>query len=137
MSLSPEEATKDSPLKVKSFKEEGTPQHFYDLNRNAFSFVPDEKQVRTIINSLDNENRWLIKHAPTSNPYIGDSQKSELTDEFASKNVGDETDTSPYPDQSDQQYISTGTYIRNMNSLISYIKSVKTSESNAKSINKK
>ncbi|MCX6333345.1 MAG: pectate lyase [Bacteroidia bacterium] len=123
--LSVEEATKDSPLKVERFQGEGTPQHFYNLNR-TFSMNPDEKQVQTIIQSLDNEGRWLIKHASISNPYIGDGVKQELTDEFASTNVGDETDTSPFRDPSDQVYISTGDYIRNMTMLISYINSVKT-----------
>jgi hypothetical protein len=135
--LSPEEATKDSPLKVESFKGTGTPQSYYDLNRRFFSFSPDEKQVQGIINSLDSENRWLVKHVSKSNPYIGDGQKQELTDEFASTNVGDETDTSPFRDQSEQEYISTGDYIRNMTMLISYIRSAKTSESATKAINKK
>lgn len=135
--LSPEEATKDSPLKVESFKGTGTPQRYYDLNRRFFSFSPDEKQVSTIINSLDSENRWLVKHISKSNPYIGDGQKQELTDEFASTNVGDETDTSPFRDQSEQEYISTGDYIRNMTMLISYIRSAKTPESATKAIDKK
>jgi PelA/Pel-15E family pectate lyase len=127
--LSPEEAAKNSPLKIESFKETGTPQHFYDLNRSPFPFPfsssPDEKQVKDIIQSLDNENRWLMKHASTSNPYIGDGQKQELTDEFASTNVGDETDTSPYRDTSGQEYLSTGQYIMNMNILIKYLESKK------------
>ena len=123
--LSPEEATKNSPLKVDSFREEGTPQQYYSLNR-SFPMKPDENQIKTIIGKLDSENRWLVKHASKSNPYIGDGQKQELTDEFASTNVGDETDTSPYRDESDQDYITTSEYIRNMSMLISYIKSVKT-----------
>jgi hypothetical protein len=134
--LSPADATKDSPLKVENFKEPGSPLHFYSFSQNPFQYVPDEKQVRTIINSLDSENRWLIKHASTSNPYIGDGQKQELTDEFSSKNNGDESDTSPFSDQSDQLYISTGAYIRNMDSLISYIQSVKAKENNTKPITK-
>ena len=105
------------------FLKEGTPQSYYKPNQNSFRFVPDEKQVKSIITSLDNENRWLVKHASISNPYIGDGQKQELTDEFASVNNGDETDTSPYRDLSDQEYISTGQYIMNMNILIKYLES--------------
>lgn len=123
--LSPEEAMKDSPLKVESFKEEGTPQHFYSLNRSFFPMKPDEKQVREIISSLDSEKRWLTKHVSISNPYIGDGQKQELTDEFASTDAGDETDTSPYRDTSNQDYISTSTYIRNMSILIGYLQANK------------
>ncbi len=39
--------------------------------------------------------------------------------------VGDETDTSPYRDPSDKEYISTGDYVKNMNWLINYVESVK------------
>ena len=123
--MSPEEAMKDSPLKVDSFREQGTPQQFYTLTRSFFPMKPDEKQVKEIIGSLDTENRWLIKHVSISNPYIGDGVKQELTDEFASTDVGDETDTSPYRDPSDQGYISTSIYIRNMNILISYLQTKK------------
>lgn len=119
--MSPEEVMKDSPLNPENFSEEGTPQEFYNLNRSYYQFSADEKQVKTIISSLDKENRWLTKYASTSNPYIGDGVKQELTDEYATTHVGDETDTSPYRDTSDQEYISTSTYIRNMNILMTYL----------------
>ena len=70
--------------------------------------VPTDEQVREVIASLDSRNRWLVKHASTSQPYAGDGSKSDPTDAFASTNAGDETDTSPYRDDSDQLYISTG-----------------------------
>lgn len=121
-SLSHEEVTKDSPLKIGAFSEkETTPQRFYDLNRFRFNYVPTEAQVAEIIQSLDNENRWLQKHAYISHPYIGDGVKQEATDEYVCTRVGDETDTSPYPDPSAQEYISTRTYIRNLNMLIRYL----------------
>lgn len=123
--MTPEEATKDSPLKEAGFTGEGQPQKFYNLNRNEFSFSPGEEEVKAIINSLDSEGRWLVKHAGISHPYIGEGQKQELTDQYASTNVGDETDTSPYHDPSDQLYISTGEYIKNMNLLINYLQSLK------------
>jgi hypothetical protein len=81
--------------------------------------------VRDVIRSLDNENRWLVKHALISHPYIGDGQKKEPTDEYASTYVGDETDTSPFRDPGDQLYISTAQYIRNMYVLINYLQHLK------------
>jgi len=123
--LSTEEATKDSPLKPEQFKGAGSPQSYYDLNRNNFSMQVDEKMAGEIIRSLDSQNRWLSKHASISHPYIGDGQKQEQTDEFASTNMGDETDTSPYKDPSDQDYISTGEYIKNMKMLISFVRDSK------------
>jgi len=126
--LSPDKISKDSPLNIEAFQNEGTPQKFYDLNRDAFRGKASEDQVKRIINSLDKENRWLVKHAKISNPYIGDGKKQEPVDDYASTNVGDETDTSPFQDNSDQDYISTDEYIKNMNLLISYIRSVKKTE---------
>jgi hypothetical protein len=64
-----------------------------------------------------------------SNPYIGDGQNKELTDEYASVNVGDKTDTSPFRDVTEQDYISTPAYIRNMHVLINYLRTInKTSD---------
>jgi hypothetical protein len=87
-----------------------------------YQYTGDKRFLARIPDAIS----WLVKHVSKSNPYIGDGQKQELTDEFASTNVGDETDTSPFRDESEQEYISTGDYIRNMTMLISYIKSVKT-----------
>jgi PelA/Pel-15E family pectate lyase len=123
--LSPEEASKNSPIKTGKFEGEGTPQTYFDLNRYSSQEQPDEARVKEIIGSLDKQNRWLVKHAMISNPYIGDGQKKDQTNKFASTNVGDETDTSPFRDSSDQDYISTGTYLRNMSLLINYLKAHK------------
>ena len=123
--MSVDQVTADSPLKPAQFKGEGTPQKYYDLNRDHFSIQPDDGQVQKVINSLDSNYRWLIEHAMISHPYIGDGQKQELTNQYATSHVGDETDTSPYRDTTDQKYISTGAYIYNMNMLINYIESQK------------
>ncbi len=123
--LSPEEATKNSPLKVAAFAEAGTPQTFYSLNRSSSSQAPTEAQVNEIIAALDDQNRWLVKHATISNPYHGEGQKIEPTDEYGAAFVGDETDTSPFKDTSDQEYISTQAFIRNMSQLINYVKTNK------------
>ena len=123
--LSTDQITKNSPLKVDAFQGEDTPQQYYNLNREEFKGKATEDQVKKIIGSLDKENRWLAKHASISNPYTGDGINQEPTDKYASTNVGDNTDTSPFRDLSDQEYISTGEYINNMNLLISYILSNK------------
>lgn len=126
--LSPEEATKNSPIMAGKFEGWGTPQSFYHLSRierDEVQVPPSDQSVKDIVNSLDSENRWLVKHAMISNPYIGDGQDKEPTDEYASTRVGDKTDTSPYMDMSDQEYISTPAYVRNMRVLINYLKSIK------------
>ncbi|MFC1693791.1 pectate lyase, partial [Candidatus Latescibacterota bacterium] len=127
--MSVEEATKDSPLIPGQFIHDRLPQKYYSLTSSVFTAsgmtakrnVPGEEQVNNILNSLDKKGRWLAKHVQTSNPYIGDGTKTELTDILASTHVGDKTDTSPYRDESDQEYISTRTYINNMRVLINYV----------------
>jgi hypothetical protein len=123
--LSLEEATKGSPLKIEKFKEDGTPQSYYNLNRSSFSSKVDNKKIAKILTSIDDQNRWLTSNVSISNPYIGDGKKQEQTDEYASTRVGDETDTSPYPNNTNQKYISTRDYIANMKYLIGYFQSTK------------
>lgn len=120
-SYSSEEVTKNSPLKVEAFDQEGLPQDFYQICRPNFPQFPNEERVKEVITELDEQNRWMVKHAFISHPYIGDGVKTEETIEFSTSRVGDETDTSPYPDESDQLYISTSEYIQNMQLLINYI----------------
>lgn len=120
-----EEAVKNSPLRADIFENNSKTQNFFDLNKTDPQMQVNDKLVNDIKDALDEQNRWLTKHASISNPYIGDGQKQELTSKYASTLVGDETDTSPYRDNSDQLYISTGEYIRNMEMLIHYINSMK------------
>jgi PelA/Pel-15E family pectate lyase len=125
--LSPQDATKNSPLIPHQFLQAGTPQSTYSLSRYdgaGEDFIVSESRVKAVITALDSRGRWLTKHVMISNPYIGDGVNKELTDDYASTNVGDKTDTSPYRDLTDQDYISTPTYIRNMQLLISYLRSV-------------
>lgn len=126
LKLSKEELTKDSPLLPQQFLFEGTPQSYYDLNRYVSNFKVDDDKIIQVIKELDEKNRWLSGYAFISNPYRGDGKKTELTESYATTRVGDETDTSPYPDDSGTKYISTGTYIRNMKLLINFIQSTQT-----------
>jgi PelA/Pel-15E family pectate lyase len=121
LALSADEITKNSPLSETLYQHEGTPQTYYDLSRFSSSLVPDDSKVKEILNALDDKGRWLVTGAKISHPYVGDGQNKDLTDEFVSTNVGDETDTSCYTDTSDQKYISTSEFIKNMNLLINYI----------------
>ena len=121
IALSPEELSANSPFIIAPFSGEGTPQTFYELSHKRMRMPVTEKLVRKIVNGLDQQGRWLVKHAMTSHPYAGDGQKQEPTDQYASTFVGDETDTSPFRDPSEQEYISTNEYIRNMEALINYL----------------
>ena len=120
--MSVEEATKGSPLLKGKHTGKDSPQKQYSYSFSGIGRkAPDESEVEKVIHALDNHNRWLSKHVQTSNPYIGDGTKTELTDEYAEGFVGDETDTSPYRDESDQEYIVTRTYVNNMRILLNYV----------------
>ena len=93
--------------------------------------IREGEQVDKVLQSMDSRGRWLVKHCMTSHPYVGDGVNCDLTDEYACTFVGDETDTSPFPDTSDQEYISTKAYIQNMNILMNYISSFRAGNLNA------
>lgn len=132
--MSVEEATKDSPLIPGRFTGDRTPQKYYNLSSAVYTAsgmtasrkVPDVNEVKKVLDALDSKNRWLGKNQETSNPYIGDGTKNELTDEYASSFAGDESDTSPYRKENDQQeYITTSAYINNMRVLMNYVSGAK------------
>ncbi|MFD2164593.1 pectate lyase [Paradesertivirga mongoliensis] len=117
--LSVIEATKNSPLKQEGGK---NTQLFTILDEEGPELQANETTVNDIIAQLDMQGRWLTKHVSISNPYVGDGTNSEVTEKYASTLVGDETDTSPYRDLSDTEYISTPLYIRNMRTLAQFVK---------------
>ncbi len=94
---------------------------YFDLNQPRQRPIHDEQEIMDIIQALDENNRWLTTGAMISHPYCGDGQKQESTDKYATTNVGDKTDTSPYRDSTGQEYVSTGLYINNMRLLINYL----------------
>jgi PelA/Pel-15E family pectate lyase len=82
----------------------------------------DSNFVRMIISRLDENGRWLVPHAFISNPYIGEPECSDPQSKiYSHTRVGDKYDTSPFEDTSDQKYISTGAYIRNVNILLDFL----------------
>jgi len=81
--------------------------------------------IRSILSSIDSKSRWLDQHVMISHPYIGDGVEAAPTEQYASTFVGDDTDTSPFRDTTDQQYISTPLYVRNMQSLIGFLQQYK------------
>ena len=113
-------------MKPEYFKGEGTPQTFYSLKRSYYPFLDSLKlNIQDVIHALDNQNRWLVKHAMISHPYTGEGENKDTSNEYASTYVGDETDTSPFRDSSDQLYISTAEYITNMYVLMNYVQQSK------------
>jgi PelA/Pel-15E family pectate lyase len=116
--MTPEEATKDSPLITRA----NVKLEKYFVPNNSTK-VPEEQLVQQVIKSLDNQHRWLSKHEWVSRPY-------------AVSETGEETNTAPFSteggaaikDPSDQEYISTDVYLANMKILNGYISSLKRDE---------
>lgn len=113
--------TKDSPLKRKRAL-----LYFNRYDGPTIDRVPSEAEVRRILDAMDDMGRWLVNNVMISHPYTGDGKGFSTSEAYATTHVGDETDTSPFRDTSDQQYISTPEYIKNMQVLIKYIQSRKT-----------
>ena len=131
------EVTDGSPLKPDEVSEISPLDRYHQILK--FCSIPsleEEKKVASnkeavekIINSMDSEGRWLVKHQYTSNPYFG-SEKSctdPETKKYSTTYVGDKYDTSPYPDKSGQEYISTAAYSHNIEVLLKYLNSIKLS----------
>lgn len=122
-SMSLSEVTNGSSLLQKHDWHKLSPKFVEGLARYDLLKQPVEEDIALVVNALDKKGRWLTPHASISHSYIGDGQKKEQTNEFASTMVGDETDTSPFKDPSETLYISTGEYIKNMRLLISFLNS--------------
>ncbi len=91
---------------------------YFHLNKRGQKDRLEPGIVQEIMKDLDVAGRWLTTGAMISHPHIGNGRKRELTDDYASTNVGDHTDTSPFRDTSNQLYISTSVYIDRMQVLM-------------------
>jgi hypothetical protein len=70
-----------------------------------------------VIASLNPEGYWLAPLGTNSHPYQGKGPATPAPGDFSRTHVGDETDTSPYPDDKIAG-ISVAAYVRNMSVLI-------------------
>ena len=83
----------------------------------------DEAAVREIVSSLDSLGRWLSPLGSTSNPYKAGADPTPSHEKaFASTNVGDEFDTSPYRCTDGTLCISTRDFIQKMTALVEFVK---------------
>ena len=78
---------------------------------------PSLPSIASVVSALNAEGYWLVPLGTNSHPYRGDGPVSAVPGDFSQTMVGDETDTSPFPDAGIQG-ISTAAYIRNMGVLI-------------------
>jgi len=74
--------------------------------------------VREIIGDLNEAGWWPVPLTMTSHPYRGPGSPRVTPGDYGITQVGDATDTSPYPDPHPATGITTQSYIANMTRLI-------------------
>jgi PelA/Pel-15E family pectate lyase len=84
--------------------------------RDAAPPAPGEAQ--TVVAALDAEHRWVTPLRSTSHLYTRDGYAKPVPGDFSHSYVGDDTDTSPYPDPAPVPGISTAVFAKNMAVLI-------------------
>jgi len=107
--LRPEDALRGSPLAPGAGAR--------PLPRFVAVETPAAGAPRDVIASLTPEGYWLAPLGYNSHPFTRHSTASAVAGSFSQTHVGDDTDTSPYPDPA-LRGISTAAYIRNMSVLI-------------------
>jgi PelA/Pel-15E family pectate lyase len=86
--------------------------------------APPKLHAAEVISALNKEGYWLAPLGYNSHPYKGGASKTPTPGDFGRTHVGDQYDTSPFPDEK-LMGISIEAYIRNMSVLIRAIDPVR------------
>ncbi len=78
-------------------------------------------RIAQLIASLNADGYWPTPLRSTSHPYKGDGSKEVTPGDYSHAQVGDDTDTSPYTDPNPAMGISTAAYMRNMATLLEFL----------------
>jgi len=111
--MSPAQLQKDSPL-APGAGLRTLPKYF------AVTLPRGPVQAADIVKGLNAQGYWPAKLVMTSHPYKADSTATVAPGDFATTNVGDESDTSPYRDDT-LVGISIDAFVRNMSVLITQL----------------
>jgi hypothetical protein len=120
---SPAEVTKNSALKG---GRKALPAYFTlgeidynSLKTDAVQTIrPGMGDPSTVLSQLNADGYWLTPLRMTSQKYIHDGYATPVPGDYSTVEVGDDTDTSPYPDPNPKMGISTQAFVRNMGILI-------------------
>ena len=93
------------------------PDRRLPLNCACYTVAGGADDTAKVVASLNHEGYWLAPLGNNSHPYKRDGSKAPQPGDYSQTNVGDETDTSPFPDAK-LMGISIAAYIRNMGALI-------------------
>lgn len=116
---SAKELTKDSPL----FPGAGATDlpRFFATQYEPLPTGDIQVLTTTAVGSLNPTGYWPAPLKMTSHPYRADGSTQIAKGDFAGTHVGDESDTSPFPDPNPPAGISTAEYMKNMNVLIHWL----------------
>ncbi len=123
----PAQAAKGSPLLTKA--KVGLPKYFsgQDISTadlatvHAVAGPPNGEAVAKILAELNPDGWWPTPLTATSHPYKGPGPATPTPGDYASTHVGDDWDTSPYPDPNPVIGISLAKYLENMAALIAWL----------------
>jgi len=123
--LSPEEASRNSPLKARA-RTLALPKYFTLKDNSVFDLNTDGRRDRPppparagdLVGSLNARGYWPSPLTTVSNPYIGPGSKTPTGGEYRTTRVGDVWDTSPYTTDFPVECVSTEVFVRNMGDLI-------------------
>jgi PelA/Pel-15E family pectate lyase len=118
--MTPEQAAGDSPLRPGAGLRP-LPRYFVATgSRGAAARPPLADRASAAVATLNAEGYWLAPLGYNSHPYKGDGPATPPAGDFATTHVGDDSDTSPYPDPA-LMGISTAAYLRHVGALIQYL----------------
>ena len=126
--LDPAELARRSPLASPGGTEE--PPRFHTLSERTSSDRNDvaisrerslTERARALVEGLNEAGYWPVPLRRTSHPYRGPAPSEIAPGDFASTDVGDVHDTSPFFDPAPVDGISVAAYIRNMGVLIRWL----------------
>ena len=86
-------------------------------------FAVDQRAAESpekVVAALNAAGYWLVPLGRNSHPFQRDGSRTAAPGDYSTTRVGDETDTSPYPDSSIMG-ISVRAYVRNMSVLIRFV----------------
>lgn len=119
-SVSPTDATKDSPLIPSEHVVKNSPQLFFRFERSGDKKIPETTEVEKIIQSMDTQGRWLSKHEWISRPFTI-SKDGGMPNTAVLSTEGGATILDP----SEQEYISVEVFMKNIGYLLDYIATYK------------
>jgi PelA/Pel-15E family pectate lyase len=110
--LPPQEVTEGSPLAPGAA--------LMPLPRFVAVERANDQQPAAVINTLNRDGYWLESLGRNSHPFVRHGTGTIAPGDYSGTQVGDETDTSPYPDPAIMG-ISVRAFIRNMSVLIRFV----------------